>query len=396
MIEGQAELASTLVRARERGHDISSLRARDIDGALSRVISGETSLEYTYGLRYLLPIYQEGGWEAVDAVFDDLPVSTEEVLHPEKVGTKMPPENDLSGTLALAEELGLTLLTDDTLGELALRAMLGVSGLSNDHSFLVAAGWDGDRLLTFRDSDGRCAVTWRMRWDREEDSVQLIEALELLPERSSRLSAQVHGREVNIVMANEKLAPRLIDELRRTASKPAVDLAEAESTQAMEFEYATRALAAVRVEKGRWIVTAAGVSVPMPKGWEALDLKGLKFIRGPLQDGFGDNLLVVVEPNIAGHDLAGLAAHLEREYERVPTMQLVSIETRELGGLPAVWSETTTAADPTNPAVHSISVAVLRGETVVSVVVTTTQERWPSKGPGLRELLEATTWLEMP
>ena len=39
---------------------------------------------YTAGQAFVLPVQTAGGWDAVNALYDDLPRSTEQILHPDK------------------------------------------------------------------------------------------------------------------------------------------------------------------------------------------------------------------------------------------------------------------------------------------------------------------------
>jgi hypothetical protein len=116
------------------------------------------------GRAFIQELYLGGGWAAVDEAYADPPVSTEQILHPERYPKDAPLSlraPDLGGTLGPSWELRQM----TALGEWRTRQVLGVY-LPPDESAEAAADWGGDVLMTYHnallDEDILLLIT---RWD---------------------------------------------------------------------------------------------------------------------------------------------------------------------------------------------------------------------------------------
>ncbi len=128
---------------------------------------------YMLGLRVAALSYQQGGWSAVNALFETPPSTTEQLLHPEKM------HMEASELVSLPEfahlnEAGFELVDEDTLGELELSVYLA-SNQPQDVNAEAAAGWAGDRLRVYRRS-GDLAVVWWLLFDTPEDATEATAA----------------------------------------------------------------------------------------------------------------------------------------------------------------------------------------------------------------------------
>jgi len=126
----------------------------------------------------------------IDRAFMQPPVSTEQILHPEKYWGPEPPDlplpvplPDLSATLGG----GWTRLGEGTLGEMILALLTGSTAI--DPSSLDAAlaaqwtndaasGWGGDRWALFGRGPQRILVLGTI-WDTEKDASEFVAALKL-------------------------------------------------------------------------------------------------------------------------------------------------------------------------------------------------------------------------
>ncbi|CAN0504938.1 unnamed protein product, partial [Phaeothamnion confervicola] len=109
---------------------------------------------YDQGSTFIGAIYEDGGWEAVDAVYANPPVSTEQVLHPEKYRDgEMPVAVQVNDpTAALGD--GWTVLDADTFGEFQTSILLNSSNdISDEEAQDAAAGWGGDQDVVRDDAD---------------------------------------------------------------------------------------------------------------------------------------------------------------------------------------------------------------------------------------------------
>jgi len=128
---------------------------------------------YLRGMAFVQVLHGRGGWKRVDQAFRAPPVSSEQILHPEKYLAGELPEPvtlpDLSGLLGEA-------VHENTLGEFGVSVLLGQT-VGSSAAARAAAGWAGDRLRSYRRSDGELVLVWVTVWDSLEDARELHRAL---------------------------------------------------------------------------------------------------------------------------------------------------------------------------------------------------------------------------
>jgi hypothetical protein len=127
------------------------------------------------GLAFVRTRYLAGGWAAVDAVHADPPLSSEQILHPERYPKDAPRSPDLDD-LSPALGAGWTTRDSGVLGEwrtlLALRAYL-----EPDEAEKAAAGWGGDRYAVLAGpASGSAAWLLLTRWDTVRDAHEFFGA----------------------------------------------------------------------------------------------------------------------------------------------------------------------------------------------------------------------------
>mgnify|MGYP006286283415 CR=1 FL=1 len=169
---------------------------------------------YSDGPPFVEEIFSAGGWEAVNAIYDRPPTSSEQVIHPEAYRSD-PPVNvsfrDTSGEdweiLAVPEQE----VNYDTVGEGGMAVMTlypfwasGQQARSErlqsfvnveggqvnpldpyNYSFPETAGWGGDRVYPYVREDSfetnETGYVWKTAWDTERDAEEfLAEYYELL------------------------------------------------------------------------------------------------------------------------------------------------------------------------------------------------------------------------
>jgi hypothetical protein len=119
--------------------------------------------------------FQRAGWEGVNALLAHPPLSTEQILHPDKYFVRAEyPLTVQVGALGSYEQAGWQVAQDTTLGELMIR-LLAKRYLSRDRATTVAAGWDGDRLIGLIKGDA-VALVWLTAWDSQEEAAEFAEA----------------------------------------------------------------------------------------------------------------------------------------------------------------------------------------------------------------------------
>jgi hypothetical protein len=134
------------------------------------------SFPYTSGVDFVLDLYRQGGFEAIDEAWRDPPRSTEHILHPGRYRAGDEPQ--LVVTVPLTETLGAgwELIDEDTLGEFYLREYLDQQ-LSIILARRVAEGWGGDRYAVYwNEADSALVMALRVAWDTPEDATEFGDA----------------------------------------------------------------------------------------------------------------------------------------------------------------------------------------------------------------------------
>jgi hypothetical protein len=125
----------------------------------------------TTGLPFAQGRYSGGGWDGVDALYANVPETTEQILHPEKyqagegpVAIEFP--DDFADRIGPAWDVAL----DDTFGEFQTGVWLRDAGAAN--ATQAAAGWGGDRVIVLNGGGDAWAVMLATEWDTAEDAAE--------------------------------------------------------------------------------------------------------------------------------------------------------------------------------------------------------------------------------
>lgn len=159
---------------------------------------------YTAGPAFIVPIHTASGWPAVDALYDKLPLSTEQILHPDKFRAgEAPVAVQLPTALAADMGDGWTQAIQDTFGEFQLGVWLRESGISASDASAAAAGWGGDRLAVLNGPDEAWAVVLRSTWDTEDDATAFRHAAgDAVADASHPATVIADGRDISMVFAS--------------------------------------------------------------------------------------------------------------------------------------------------------------------------------------------------
>jgi len=133
----------------------------------------EETLRFPYqtGLAFVQAIQAKGGWAAVDKLYERMPESTEQIIHPEKyTAGEAPVQVDLPADLATRLGAGWSVPMQDTFGEMQTAVWLREGGVEASAANDAAAGWGGDRLAVIEGPDDTWAVAWQTVWDTRADA----------------------------------------------------------------------------------------------------------------------------------------------------------------------------------------------------------------------------------
>jgi len=164
-------------------------------------VKSMVNLPYSLGLRFLVHQFREGGWPLVDQVFQDLPTSTEQIIHPKKL-KKDEPTTVILPTMGNTS-LGLKKVSEGKLGEAFLLSKLLSMAMPIKQAFECASGFDGDLSQLYQTDGGQEVLIWRIVFDRVIDAEQLLERISALNKPYTLMRT---GRVVDwIVSDNESL-----------------------------------------------------------------------------------------------------------------------------------------------------------------------------------------------
>lgn len=153
-----------------------------------RVLFNSLYFPYSLGYRFIDEVVTKKGWKVASKMFEDPPVSTEQVLHP---GKYLAAERDYPTDVTMNfARMNRTLgeawkrLDDNVHGEFTIRLMFEEFGLRRE-GVTAAAGWDGDRWAVYhRPADGSVMSIWASTWDSENEAKEFVaEYLKLLAKK---------------------------------------------------------------------------------------------------------------------------------------------------------------------------------------------------------------------
>jgi hypothetical protein len=108
-----------------------------------------TMFPYDQGMMFVLYLWYKGGWDQVNQAYDDPPLSTEQIMHPQRyldgdkpLALKIP---DLSKGLGK----GWRQIDDSVFGEFDVYNYLLTGGADDSQATSAADGWNGGRMGTY-------------------------------------------------------------------------------------------------------------------------------------------------------------------------------------------------------------------------------------------------------
>ena len=130
---------------------------------------------YFQGMIFALTIAEKDGWSAIHRTYASPPLSTEQVLHPEKYRNERLVDVPQRVSIPDCQELlgdSWKSLGGNCLGEYQTSIMLKrVKGGTR-----AAMGWDGDRYEVYQNDSGELALLMVSIWDSEQDAQEFAAA----------------------------------------------------------------------------------------------------------------------------------------------------------------------------------------------------------------------------
>lgn len=162
----------------------------------------DLTFPYDSGLKFVQYLYGKGGWAAVDAAYKDVPVTTEQIMHPELYPDDKPIVVSL-GELTTTLGGGWQQVDNGVMGEWYTYLILadGVKAsyrLDQNTASTAAAGWGGDSYAAYNNKQNDQTVfVISYQWDTTKDADEFTSALtQYGTQRFGRSSSGVGGETI--------------------------------------------------------------------------------------------------------------------------------------------------------------------------------------------------------
>jgi|GEM_PF-1599841 len=129
---------------------------------------------YLHGLAFIKYVKNRNGWDGINALYSNLPVSTAQVINPALYEKKVMPVKVAFPQAWMKERKAII---DDSLGQFLIGVLL-TQYLGKENNQYIE-GWTGDRYLVFEDL-GRYSLVWRTEWNSEKTAGLMSAAFEKL------------------------------------------------------------------------------------------------------------------------------------------------------------------------------------------------------------------------
>lgn len=209
LVEGDARYTETLYKNRCDGEwDCLPTNSQSGGGDLANIGVYLVKYQpYSDGPAFIRGVRNEGGWDAVNALYENPPASTEQVIHSNKYGSDAPADVKLADKSSDAWQQVTVADRPDygSVGEAAVFSMFmypayhsegkeqvippnqffnrnedgdlrDIDPLNYNHSY--SDGWDGDRLFVYQNDEGETGYVWKLVWDSEQDAKEFVTGYE--------------------------------------------------------------------------------------------------------------------------------------------------------------------------------------------------------------------------
>jgi len=163
-------------------------------GALARapaIFRESLVFPYVGGLVFARALWLSGGFPSLDGAFREPPMSTEQILHPERWRIDPPLRLQLPDLRAAFGE-GWTPVSENTVGEAVTRWLLDDLERTPGSAARAAAGWGGDRYSLWRAADGGLGGVWVTTWDSDQDADEFLS--QVLPWAEARSGRKIPAK----------------------------------------------------------------------------------------------------------------------------------------------------------------------------------------------------------
>ena len=135
---------------------------------------------YTKGYDFVNGLYEQDGWEAVDDAYRNPPVTTEQILHPEKYPADKPIVVEVPDLTQMLGE-GWSEYERNVMGEwysflIFARPVSSSFTVDEEDAQAATEGWGGDTYVYYLKEDSQeYLFTWRSTWETTLDAEEFFE-----------------------------------------------------------------------------------------------------------------------------------------------------------------------------------------------------------------------------
>jgi len=187
---------------------------------IPEAIIEELLFQYYGGVTFVSRFLREKGWPGVNRLYGSPPLSTEQILHPEKYfDLPDPPIRIDLKDLSVLFESDWKEIENNVMGELMVRVLFK-RFLSEEDAVKIAGGWGGDRFVAFQ-RGGEIAFIWATVWDSPRDAGEFSRGYQKLLSKkyddsgASASRAYMEQRENRVVVVEGLEKPYLNERIEK-------------------------------------------------------------------------------------------------------------------------------------------------------------------------------------
>jgi hypothetical protein len=198
LIEGEAVLLQNLylidgyIDINELFASLENAAESPILESAPPVLANSLLFPYTTGLEFTQTLFEQDGFNALDTAWANPPLSTEQILHPDRYLAGDEPQLVSLPPLTATLGSGWALAYQNVLGEFMLREYLAQQ-LTPTQVNITATGWGGDRFAVYANDDAEIALVLRLVWDSDEDATEFAALYPNYPSTLFDTDSQLQG-----------------------------------------------------------------------------------------------------------------------------------------------------------------------------------------------------------
>ena len=150
-------------------------KGEEVIAAAPPAIRESLLFPYTYGAGFAQEIVKRSGWDGLSKAFEDLPQSTEQIIHVEKYLSHEQPIKITLRDISSMIGRGWRRIDTDVNGEFGYFLILS-QFIPKQEARSAARGWAGDQCSVYENEKGELALAHLSSWDTPADAEKFINA----------------------------------------------------------------------------------------------------------------------------------------------------------------------------------------------------------------------------